>query len=162
MRLLAIDPATMCGWALGRDGQIHGSGTWNLTIRRDESAGMRLVRFRSKLDEMQSSGGGIDVLIFEAARNAGPKMQGALVVQSEIQGVLKLWCETTGVDYRGYSPSEIKKHATGKGNAGKPLMLQSAHDKWPEIRVIDDNEADALWLLDLAMKELTAKERANG
>ena len=45
----------------------------------------------------------------------------------------------------------IKKHATGKGNAGKGDMIAAAilrgHD--PE----DDNEADALALLDWAIQQ---------
>lgn len=149
MKILALDPATKCGFA-------HScgiSGTWDLTPKRDESAGMRLFRLRGKLNEIRDAAG-IDVLVFEAARNAGPKMQGALVVQSELQGVIKLWCEDSGVDYRGYSPTEVKKHATGKGNAGKELMVKAAHAKWPELTIADDNQADALWILDLASSEL--------
>lgn len=81
-------------------------------------------------------------------------MQGALVVQSELQGVIKLWCEDNGVNYRGYSPMEVKKHATGKGNASKELMVVSAQAKWPGVDITDDNQADALWILDLAASEL--------
>ena len=149
MRILALDPATNCGWA-HTCGQ---SGTWDLSVRRDESGGMRLVRFRSKLRELKELEG-IDVLVFEAARHAGPGMQGALVVQSEIQGVLKEWCETESVQYRGYSPSEIKKHATGKGNAKKADMQAAAAERFG--RSMDDNEADALWLLDLAKRDLVS------
>lgn len=60
--------------------------------------------------------------------------------------------QTVRVSYRGYSPAEIKKHATGKGNAGKPMMLAAAVRKWPDWSG-DDNEADARWLVDLAMKK---------
>lgn len=114
----------------------------------------------SKLNSMWADGDGFDLLVFEAARNAGPKMQGALVVQSEIQGVIKHWCEERKwegfkLEYRGYSPSEIKKHATGKGNANKDAMLAAAKAKWPNVG--DDNEADAKFLLELAMKEYGTK-----
>ena len=40
----------------------------------------------------------------------------------------------------------IKKHATGKGNASKEAMLASARSKGHDPS--DDNEADALALLD--------------
>jgi len=153
MKILALDPATKCGWAHSGWGP-HGatSGTWDLSIRRDESGGMRLIRLQSKLNAI--AGAGLDLVVFEAARNAGPKMQGALVVQSELQGVIKVWCEEKGIDYRGYSPSEIKKFATGKGNANKPEMLAAANAEWPDVEIIDDNQADAMWLLALVQSEL--------
>lgn len=150
MRILAIDPATKCGWAHSSGP----SGTWDLSVRRDESAGMRLIRFRSKLFEVAMAG--VDLVVFEAARHAAPKMQGALVVQTELQSVVKVWCEDNRIEYRGYSPSELKKHATGKGNANKDDMMRAAQAKWPAKMIRDDNEADALWLLDLATVTLMA------
>jgi Holliday junction resolvasome RuvABC endonuclease subunit len=145
MKILALDPATHCGWAHS-DGP---SGTWDLSMRRDESAGMRLIRLRGKLNEILYSQG-VGLVIFEAARNAGPHMQGALVVQSELQGVIKLWCEDNDLQYKGVSPTEIKKHATGKGNAKKVHMIAAAKKKWPEVEIVDDNQADAMWILDFA------------
>ena len=143
MMTLALDTGTHCGWAHSGGA----SGTWDLSIRRDESAGMRLVRFEGKLNEVRRDVG-VDLVVYEAARHAGPKMQGALVIQAMIQGVLVAWCERNGIEYRGYSPSEIKKHATGKGNAGKGLMLEAAVQRWPHVR--DDNEADAIWIREFA------------
>ena len=153
MKILALDPATLCGWAHS-DGM---SGTWDLNVARDESTGMRLVRLRAKLNEILNASG-VQVLVFEAARNAQPDMQGALVVQSEIQGVIKAWCHEFGIEYRGYSPTEIKKHATGKGNTNKGGMIEAAKVKWPlkfsrpKEELPDDNEVDALWILDFATK----------
>ena len=147
--ILAIDPATKCGWA----SSLGMSGTWDLSIRRDESAGMRLLRLRGKLEEVHAVHP-IRLVAFEAARNCAPRMQGALVVQAELQSVIKLWCETVGVDYRGYSPTEIKRHATGKGNSNKAAILSAAKARWTDRVIGDDNEADALWLLDLAQRDL--------
>lgn len=153
MKLLSLDVATQCGWSFW-DGSLIISGTWDLRIKRDESGGMRLIRFKAKLNEIYNSDPPIDIVVFEAARHAGPHMQGALVVQAELQGVLKSWCEEKEIEYRGYSPKEIKKHATGKGSANKEKMLAAAAEKWPDIKIVDHNEADALWLLDLTRKEL--------
>lgn len=149
LKLLAIDPATKCGFAHSGGA----SGTWDLSIRRDESAGMRLVRLRGKLDEVKRVLG-VDVVAFEAARHAAPKMQGALVVQSEIQGVIKLWCIDNKVDFRGFSPSEVKKHATGKGNANKAAMLAAAAVAFLDVNIVDDNHADALFILSLLKESL--------
>jgi len=51
-----------------------------------------------------------------------------------------------------HSASEIKQHATGSGNSGKPLMIEAARRKGWDPK--DDNEADALWLLDLGRRKL--------
>lgn len=147
MKILALDPATHCGFAHS----CGASGVWDLSVRRDESSGMRLIRLVSKLEEVRIIG--IDLLVFEAARHGGPHMQGPLVVQAELQGVIKLWCERSGILYRGYSPTEIKKHATRSGRANKLEMTFAAAERWPQLNIIDHNHADALWLLSLASAE---------
>lgn len=149
MNILAIDPATKCGWAHS----VGASGVWDLSVRRDESAGMRLIRLRGKLEEIRMSVG-IDLIVYEAARHAATKMQGALVVTAQFTAIIETWCVDNGVEYQGLSPSEIKRHATGKGNASKDMMIAAAREKWPHIRFADDNEADARWLLDLVQTRL--------
>lgn len=146
--ILALDVATKTGWAHSSGA----SGCWDLSVRRDESSGMRLIRFRSKLLEIWQSVG-MRLVVFEAARHAAPGMQGALVTQSELQGVLKAFCETVKIEYRGYSPAEIKKWATGKGNSNKAAMMAAAKKRWSDVAILSDDHADALWLLDLAQKE---------
>lgn len=150
--ILALDPATKFGWAYGStDCPRPLSGTWDLSVRRDESGGMRIVRLQTKLREVLVLQP--DLVVFEGARHAGPGMQGALVVQSELQGVIKLVLELGRHTYRAYSPSEIKKHATGKGNSAKAAMLEAARRAFPDIAIADDNQADALLLWRLAASE---------
>ena len=147
MRILALDPATHCGFAYSSNPTL--SGTWDLSTRRDESAGMKLVRLRSKLEEMRKLG--IDLIVFEAARNAMPKMQGALVHQAKLQAVIELFAQDHEINYRGYSPAELKKFATGKGNANKAAMIAAVSKRWGPTS--DDNEADAIALMHLALTE---------
>jgi len=144
MNTLSLDPATKCGWAHS----CGASGTWDLSIRRDESKGMRLIRFKGKLNEILRDAG-VDLVVYEAARFKG--MGGPLVVQSEIQGVLKVWCEENGIEYRAYSSKEIKAHAVG-GSANKQQMIDAASKAFP-VKIEDDNHADALWLLSLSMRD---------
>jgi len=149
MNILSLDLGTKTGWAHSC-GQ---SGVWDFKIYRDESGGMRLIRLRSKLKELYGVVG-MDLVVFEAVRHAAPKMQGPLVFQAEMQGVVKFWCMENDVNFRGYSPTEIKKYATGKGNTSKAVMLNTARAKWPKMTIIDDNHADALFLLDMVMEWL--------
>jgi Holliday junction resolvasome RuvABC endonuclease subunit len=143
--ILALDVATHCGWAVSN--QI--SGVWDLSIKRDESSGMRLLRFKTKLLEIIESQN-INLVAFE--RSAGFH-KNALVTQAELHGVLKLTLETLGIEYRAFSAKEIKKFATGNGNAGKPLMIKAAQEKYGYIGK-DDNEADALHILNLIKSSL--------
>ncbi len=55
--------------------------------------------------------------------------------------------------------SELKKYATGKGNAGKPKMIEAAKKRWGlEDHPLGDDEADALCILAWAMEELGVKK----
>lgn len=62
-------------------------------------------------------------------------------------------CEIYQVEYSPVHSSELKKFATGKGNAPKERMLELAIETWG-AHIIDDNEADARWLLYYAQKEI--------
>jgi Holliday junction resolvasome RuvABC endonuclease subunit len=144
VKILAMDIATHCGWAVSRE--VY--GCWDLSAKRDESAGMRLIRLRSKMKEVIKAEN-INIVVFE---RPGGQYKGAIIVQSELQGQIKVVCEDMDIDYRAYSSMEIKRYATGKGNCGKPAMIAAAKNKlgYPGN---DDNEADALWLLELAKSD---------
>ena len=146
MNILALDVATKTGFC-----HEHDSGVWNFTLKRDESSGMRLIKFAQHLESCIVKNS-IDLVVFE--RTAG-RHQNAIIVQSELHGVLKHICELMEVDYRAYSASEIKKFATGKGNAKKDMMIQACIDNY-DIIPIDDNEADAIHLFMLAKKDYMA------
>lgn len=148
MRILALDPATKCGWA--HSGGT--SGTWDLSIRKDESSGMRLIRFESKLREVIAIG--VDVIAFETpsvARGVKANMDG-LKLGTKLQAIIERLCEQhSGIECVGYNLQTIKRHARQRT---KDQMLAAARARWTDRSIVDDNEADALWLLDLATLEL--------
>lgn len=143
-KILSLDVASVTGWATSRTEY----GTWNFKTRADESMGMKLIRFRSKLDEVKEL---MDFNLIVYERAAG-RFKKAIIHEAKLLGLLEEWCETHGIQYRAYSATEIKKYATDKGNAGKPLMIKAAQDKLGYTGK-DDNEADALWMLELAKEE---------
>ncbi len=149
-RILAIDPATKCGWAY----TAEQSGVWDLYIKSDESSGMRLIRFESKLHEIHDSLG-IDIIAYEPPSvGKGPKANfKSACVGAQLQGVIVRFAEIYDIGAIGYNLSTIKKHATGGGNANKEAMIAAATKKWPDIEIVDDNHADALWIWDLANSE---------
>ena len=48
MKILSLDIASTTGWCLDK----HLYGTWNFKTRKDESMGMKLIRFLAKLKEV--------------------------------------------------------------------------------------------------------------
>jgi len=143
MKILSLDIATNTGWKTATS-----SGVWNLKPNRGESEGMRVVRFKSKVREMITIEG-INLVSYE--RPAGLH-KSSIMVASEMVGVLKDLCIEVGVDLACYSASEIKKFATGKGNANKEAMIKAAVDLGFSPK--DDNEADAIHLYNLSVKDL--------
>ena len=143
--VLALDPAEKFGWAVSRD--LY--GVWDFKLKRDESFSMKLVRFRSRLTKLVEEAE-IDYIVFE--RVSG-RFSGAIASHSKFVAVIELFCEDNEIPYKGYSAKEVKKFATGNGNAGKPKMIANAKAKL-KYKGDDDNEADALWILELAKYDL--------
>lgn len=148
MKILALDIATKTGWATRT-----ASGVWDFKLQRDESKGMRLIRFRAKLVEICKAEK-IDVVCFERVAGAH---QNAVIIAAELVGILKAFCEDKKIEYRAFSASEIKRHATGKGNANKLKMIAAAKEKLG-YEGDEDNEADALWIYDLAINRFKQGE----
>jgi Holliday junction resolvasome RuvABC endonuclease subunit len=106
---------------------------------------MRFVRFHAWLNEMMAAGVPDAVYFEEVRRHLGVD---AAHVYGGFLATLTAWCESNGVPYQGIPVGTIKKHATGKGNAGKDQIIAAMREKGHAPR--DDNEADALALLHLA------------
>lgn len=147
MKILALDPASQTGWAV--NGLIKSYGTWDLKTRKDESFGMKLIRLESKLKEVVEQ---MDIKLIVYERPAG-RHANSIIHQSKLIAIVEKYCEVNNIQYRAYSSKELKKHATGNGNCSKFAMIRAAKEKLAYAGD-NDNEADALWLLDLAMRDL--------
>ena len=153
--LIAIDLGTKTGWAVYRDGKIT-SGTWQLVDpKRKESAGYRYWQFELQLMRLiravTASNTPISCVYFEEVRrHLGTE---AAHVYGGLRATLYTVLDKSGIPYASIPVATIKQAATGKGNAPKDLMLRSAQEKWPEQNVYDDNQADALWILETAIQK---------
>lgn len=136
--LLALDPATQCGWATNGE-----CGVWDLSTRADESNGMKWLRFRSKLQEICRS---FPILVVAYERPAG-RHANAVIHHAKMAAIIEEFCADHELEYRAYSALEMKKLATGRGNASKEQMLAAAVEKL-QYTGCDHNEADALWILE--------------
>lgn len=145
--ILALDLGTTTGWALrSSDGAIT-SGSASFRPQRFEGGGMRFLRFKRWLAELKDMTGGFDALHFEEVRRH--VSTDAAHAYGGFLATLTAWCEHHQIPYQGVPVGTIKKHATGKGNAGKDLVIaaMTALGHAPA----DDNEADALALLHWAI-----------
>lgn len=143
MKILSLDIATKTGWKTET-----ASGVWDLKPNRGESEGMRVVRFKSKVAEMIKME---SITLISYERVAG-QFKSSIIVASEMVGVLKDLCIEKGITLASYSASEIKLFATGKGNASKQMMIDKAVELGYKPK--DDNEADAIHLYNLTVKDL--------
>lgn len=140
VNLLAIDPATETGWATANE-----VGMWNLKKRVNESDGIKWIRFRAQLKEICDLA---EITIIAYERPAGGHT-GAVIHHAKLVAIIEEHCASIGIDYVGYSASEIKKKATGIGNCSKQAVIEAAQEKLG-YEGSNDNEADALWLYELA------------
>ena len=146
--ILALDLGTTTGWALQSPDGLVTSGTVSFRPRRFDGGGMRYLRFRNWLDEMDRLAGPIATIWYEEVRrHAGTD---AAHVFGGLLATLTAWAEMRGVPYQGVPVGTIKKHATGKGNASKAMMIEAAQARG--YRPEDDNEADAIAILHWALE----------
>ena len=145
---LALDLGSTTGWAVKLADGTVASGTMQFKPSRYEGGGMRYLRFRSWLDHLLNSSHGIGMVCFEEVRrHAGTD---AAHIYGGFLAHLSAWCELNHIPYQGVPVGTIKRHATGKGNAGKDAVIAAMQARGfnPE----DDNEADALailtWVID--------------
>lgn len=161
--ILALDLGTTTGWALSLPKGCVSHGFVTFKPQRFEGGGMRYLRFGRWLEELRtavcptdSSKGaskGVDTIYFEEVRrhlgvDAAHAYGGFLAT-------LTSWCEHHRIAYQGVPVGTIKKHATGKGNAGKEDMIAAMRARGHSP--VDDNEADALALLHWALDQGGAK-----
>ena len=141
--VLCLDLGAKSGWALrSADGAIT-SGTAEFKHDRYSGGGMRFLKFKQWLNQMLEAVGQIDAIYFEEVRrhlgvDAAHAYGGFLAH-------LSAWSEQHGIAYEGVPVGTIKRHATGRGNAGKAEVICAMQQRG--YHPGDDNEADALALL---------------
>lgn len=161
--ILGIDPGTFCGWGvISPSGARVASGCWNLSVGRHEGGGMRFLRLRGHLaevlDVMRKAGTPVVAIGYEEVRrHAGTD---AAHIYGGVLATLQALCEERTLPYRGVPVGTVKKAATGKGNADKPMMVRAANERFGLellVRTVDkkgvltdvtddDDEADALFV----------------
>ena len=150
MKVIAIDPATQLGWAYKEKGCKPKYGTESFHNKQWDGAGMRFLKFRNWFEEILDPS---DIVAYEAV-----EMHSSTYAAHQYAGwvsALQAACEHFCVPYTGYPVGTIKKYWTGKGNAKKGDMILEAQKRG--YNPPDDNAADALAILHLAIEDLRIK-----
>jgi len=148
MTILGIDPGSNAGWAVRYEDGRYDSGVWELQpqrTRRFDGGGMRYVRFKKYLAELLDLAKPDQVVFEEVRRHKGVD---AAHCYGAIVGHLMAMCEERGIPYTTVRVSDVKKTATGKGNADKEKILAAAREKWPEHEFRSSDEADARFIVE--------------
>ena len=145
--ILALDLGQKTGWAVRNGDGAIASGVQEFRPGRFEGGGMIWLRFRSWLQEVDDTSGGVGVVVFEEVRrHLGTS---ASHVYGGFLAHLTAWAEANKIPYQGVPVGTIKRHVTGKGNADKQAVIAAV--KALGFDPQDDNEADALAILHWAM-----------
>jgi crossover junction endodeoxyribonuclease RuvC len=150
--LLALDLGTRCGWALW-DGARLESGVQVFDLKRGESPGMRFVRFNAWLASWAPDTPRPALIAYEQTHHRGGA---ATEVAAGLATRVQEFCARHGVEHVAVHSATLKKWATGKGNADKAGMLAAVCRRWKPVT--DDNETDAVALLQYALRELMPPE----
>jgi crossover junction endodeoxyribonuclease RuvC len=147
LRIAAFDLSlTRTGYALnwGKDGPIVG------VIDTEKMRGIERLDYivGEIFDNVLEGEDGATLVVLEGF-SYGSKGRAVFDIAG-LGWIVRYHMHRVGMPYVEVPPSTLKKYATGKGNANKSAMLAAA------IRVLkyqghDDNEADALWLLHMAI-----------
>lgn len=153
MKVLALDLATRTGWALG-NARAFESGYETFDLRRGDSPGWRYLAFTRWLEEIIRPGE-LGLVVYEQpfVMRSGHAAEIAMGFSTRVQQR----CAEMTLDHTAVVGSRLKKWVTGKGNAKKPEMVEAVARRWR--RVDDDNEADAVALLQYALAELVPAAR---
>ncbi len=145
--VFALDLGQKTGWVIRNGDGAIASGVQEFRPGRFEGGGMIWLRFRSWLQEVDETTGGVGVVVFEEVRrHLGTSAAHAF---GGFLAHLTAWAEANKIPYQGVPVGTIKRHVTGKGNADKQAVIAA-------VRALgfnpqDDNEADALAILHWAL-----------
>lgn len=146
--ILCLDLGTQMGYAIKSQSQII-SGTQSFKNNRFMGGGIIFFNFHKWLESINSTGSISQVWYEEVVRHSIYNQTAVAHTYGGFLGTLQVFCEYNNIPYQGVPVGTIKKHITGKGNANKQMVIDAIKLKGFDPK--DDNEADALAILDYVM-----------
>lgn len=175
MKILALDTATHTGWAMVAGGIIT-SGTADFSVRTKatktipaDHVGRRFALFRNWLNEIVRVNKP-DLLVYEAVVGGARAGGNVSLIQKGFESYVLETAFRRDIPVWSFAPATLKKWATGSGvlsHESKAEVVRQAVLKFGKQDLIphrptksqpwawDDNQCDALWLLDLTQAVVT-------
>lgn len=147
MNILAVDLGTKLGYARRSRG-VTTSGVVSFAPRAKDGPGQRWLKFRAWLGTAALDAD-LGAIYYEQPILFVGNGPATVLMFGGFEAHLQLWAEVNNIPLHKVNVSTIKRHWTGKGNAKKADMVRVARERG--LKPVDDNEADALALLDYAM-----------
>lgn len=147
MTIAALDLATTTGFSSISHGVVC-SGIFKCREKPKEQWGVCFLRFRDWLRDWLEQEKP-EKLYYESVMRFSSSS--AARVYCGLLAVTLMECEVWGVDVVGVSVGTIKKAFTGNGRASKQEMIDEASKRFG-IKILDDNHADSLAILSLALE----------
>jgi Holliday junction resolvasome RuvABC endonuclease subunit len=142
--ILALDLGTKTGvCVMTKDGGIVWSGCWNMTPNQADRWGRRFLRFQTLLANHIHVHRPTVIAYENVCRHTATD---AAHIYGGLLAVLEMTAMSWEIPTEPLAVAVIKRTATGRGNADKTAMAVRASRKWPNIDILDDNQADALWI----------------
>lgn len=160
MRILALDLALRVGWAAW-DGSSRTHGFKDISVRWREDQGRTFARFNRWL---RSHDPLPEFVVYESAFG-NMQNRAAAEIALGFSTRVKEWCAIKSIPLDSVNASRLKKWTTGDGRAKKPEMIAAVVRRFrvenPIYDRLDDNEADAIAILEYARAELVPMEAAS-
>ena len=158
--VIAFDLGSNTGWAWrGRGSTMQEfifSGVQKFPLLRGDSMGMRFLRFKGWVEEMLARTNA-RIVAYEAAIGFHKSLYAGQLAHG-FEGILQCIIADRNLECLNVTPSELKRDATGKGNANKEAMIAAAQILYPKSKIDNDNQADALLILNFAEKTLRGRQ----
>jgi Holliday junction resolvasome RuvABC endonuclease subunit len=158
MRILALDCALRTGWAHNSHPDGIGSGVETFETPKGDHPDIRYRDFRLWVADMLDSQSP-ELVVCEAPiehhkSKAQQRLSIGLVSRVREEAAVR------GIEYREVYSSSLKLYATGSGRATKEQMERAAMMRFETGTIfgLDDNEADALMLLAMALDGFPERE----
>ncbi len=137
MKILALDPAAHCGYAIASvKDRIDSSGVWNLGTGDNRLACLDDMLTKA-IKRWQPEIVAVEVATFGSRHSHVQRML------NELLGAITLVCLRERVEIWKFGIGTWKSRAVGKGNADKQGVMRGLRSFYG-IEVTNDNQADAI------------------
>lgn len=154
-RILALDLATTAGFALIANGVITSGSQWfGHKVKKGQPhppAGLQFAQFENWLKERLRDNKPEAIAYEEVYRWMSSSAAHCFCA---FRGIMLKEALRANIPCYAYSPTTVKKSFCGAGNAKKEVMVATAHMRWPDLEITDDNQVDSLAILFLHLSTL--------